>query len=144
MAIHFQREMDHVNTDLYSLFGHVEKMIDLAVQALCDRRLELVEKVIEMDEHVDLSEVKIEEDGLKILALHQPVATDLRRVSTILKIIGELERIADDVVYIPECPDYLTPILASIPLQLFAYHLAVGRGCDVDKPRNLAKSVTVE
>ena len=56
----------------------------------------------------------------------------------------ELERISDDVIYIPECADYLTPILASIPLQLFAYHLAVARGCDVDKPRNLAKSVTVE
>ena len=56
----------------------------------------------------------------------------------------ELERVADDVVYIPECADYLTPILASVPLQLFAYHLAVARGCDVDKPRNLAKSVTVE
>jgi len=56
----------------------------------------------------------------------------------------ELERVADDVVYIPACADYLTPILASVPLQLFAYHLAVARGCDVDKPRNLAKSVTVE
>ena len=56
----------------------------------------------------------------------------------------ELERIADDVVYIPDCADYLTPILASVPLQLFSYHLAVARGCDVDKPRNLAKSVTVE
>jgi glucosamine--fructose-6-phosphate aminotransferase (isomerizing) len=56
----------------------------------------------------------------------------------------ELERVADDVVYIPECADYLTPILASVPLQLFSYHLAVARGCDVDKPRNLAKSVTVE
>ena len=56
----------------------------------------------------------------------------------------ELEKVADDVIYIPECADYLTPILASVPLQLLAYHLAVARGCDVDKPRNLAKSVTVE
>ena len=55
-----------------------------------------------------------------------------------------LEGLADDVVYIPEAPAFLTPILASVPLQLFAYHLAVARGCDVDKPRNLAKSVTVE
>ena len=56
----------------------------------------------------------------------------------------ELERVADDVILIPKAPDYLTPILASIPLQLFAYTIAVERGCDVDKPRNLAKSVTVE
>ncbi|MDB6035770.1 MAG: glutamine--fructose-6-phosphate transaminase, partial [Verrucomicrobiales bacterium] len=56
----------------------------------------------------------------------------------------ELESIADDVLYIPACPDYLSPILTSIPLQLLAYHTAVKLGCDVDKPRNLAKSVTVE
>ncbi len=56
----------------------------------------------------------------------------------------ELERICDHVIYVPQCPDYLSPVLTSIPLQLFAYHIAVARGCDVDKPRNLAKSVTVE
>ena len=95
MGRHFQREMDQINSDLYSLFGHVEKMIHVAVQALCDRRPELVETVIEMDSYVDFKEVAIEEEGLKILALHQPVATDLRRVTTILKIINELERIAD-------------------------------------------------
>jgi glucosamine--fructose-6-phosphate aminotransferase (isomerizing) len=47
-------------------------------------------------------------------------------------------------MWIPPCPDYLTPLLTVIPLQLFAYHTAVHLGCDVDKPRNLAKSVTVE
>jgi glucosamine--fructose-6-phosphate aminotransferase (isomerizing) len=51
---------------------------------------------------------------------------------------------ADDVIYVPEVPDYLQPIVAVIPLQLLAYHIALLRGCDVDKPRNLAKSVTVE
>ncbi|MEM9282350.1 MAG: glutamine--fructose-6-phosphate transaminase (isomerizing), partial [Verrucomicrobiota bacterium] len=56
----------------------------------------------------------------------------------------ELEGLADDVIYIPEVAEYLSPILASIPLQLLSYHFAVARGCDVDKPRNLAKSVTVE
>jgi len=56
----------------------------------------------------------------------------------------KLEKIADDVIYVPSCPDYLSPILTVIPLQLLAYHLAVKLGCDVDKPRNLAKSVTVE
>jgi len=56
----------------------------------------------------------------------------------------QLEKVSDDVIYIPRCPDYLSPILTVIPLQLFAYHLAVKLGCDVDKPRNLAKSVTVE
>ncbi|MBL8798924.1 MAG: glutamine--fructose-6-phosphate transaminase (isomerizing) [Planctomycetia bacterium] len=51
---------------------------------------------------------------------------------------------ADDVIYIPDVPEYLQPIITAIPLQLLAYHIAVLRGCDVDKPRNLAKSVTVE
>jgi glucosamine--fructose-6-phosphate aminotransferase (isomerizing) len=55
-----------------------------------------------------------------------------------------LSRIADDVILIPKAPDYLVPILATISLQIFAYYIAVELGCDVDKPRNLAKSVTVE
>ena len=50
----------------------------------------------------------------------------------------------DHVIEIPECNKYLTPILASVPLQLLSYHIAVMRGCNVDQPRNLAKSVTVE
>ena len=55
-----------------------------------------------------------------------------------------IKKVADDVIYLPPTLDLLNPILASVPLQLFAYHIAVARGCDVDKPRNLAKSVTVE
>lgn len=56
----------------------------------------------------------------------------------------EMEKYADDVVYIPKTLEMLTPILSVAPLQLFAYYVAVSRGLDVDKPRNLAKSVTVE
>ena len=55
-----------------------------------------------------------------------------------------IRKVADDVICLPPTLDLLNPILASVPLQLFAYHIAVARGCDVDKPRNLAKSVTVE
>ena len=51
---------------------------------------------------------------------------------------------ADHVLHIPPTSPLLTPVLAVLPLQLFAYHIAVRRGCDVDQPRNLAKSVTVE
>jgi glucosamine--fructose-6-phosphate aminotransferase (isomerizing) len=51
---------------------------------------------------------------------------------------------ADDVVFVPEAPEYLQPLVLAVPLQLLAYHIALLRGCDVDKPRNLAKSVTVE
>ena len=51
---------------------------------------------------------------------------------------------SDKVIFIPDVPEYLQPLIAVVPLQLLAYHIALLRGCDVDKPRNLAKSVTVE
>jgi len=56
----------------------------------------------------------------------------------------DIKKIVEDVIYIPKTLEMLTPILSIIPLQLFAYYMGVLRGCDVDKPRNLAKSVTVE
>src|SRR3984885_12010385 len=56
----------------------------------------------------------------------------------------QIKKVADDIFYFPKTLEQLNPILAVVPLQLFAYHIAVARGCDVDKPRNLAKSVTVE
>ena len=56
----------------------------------------------------------------------------------------EVEKAADYVIYIPKTHKYFTNSLAVIPLQLFGYYVALGKGCDVDKPRNLAKSVTVE
>jgi glucosamine--fructose-6-phosphate aminotransferase (isomerizing) len=55
-----------------------------------------------------------------------------------------LAGLCDDVVLVPPCEEFLTPILTVVPLQLLAYHIGVELGCDVDKPRNLAKSVTVE
>ncbi len=55
-----------------------------------------------------------------------------------------IEKVADEVIYVPRCPANLSPMLTVVPLQLLSYYVAVARGCDVDKPRNLAKSVTVE
>jgi len=56
----------------------------------------------------------------------------------------DIGRLADDVIYVPRVEELFSPLINIIPLQLFAYHIAILRGCDVDKPRNLAKSVTVE
>ncbi len=56
----------------------------------------------------------------------------------------EMESVADEVIYIPSCIDEVSPVLAVIPLQIFAYYVAKERGCNIDKPKNLAKSVTVE
>jgi glucosamine--fructose-6-phosphate aminotransferase (isomerizing) len=70
------------------------------------------------------------------------------RGGPVIAVVGEgdslVNRLADDVIEVPAVADYLQPIVSVIPLQLLAYHIAVARGCDVDKPRNLAKSVTVE
>ncbi len=84
--------------------------------------------------------------------LYQKMISNMREVSTrgafVLAVTNEgndeVERAADYVIYIPKTNQYFTNSLAIIPLQLFGYYISVGRGCDVDKPRNLAKSVTVE
>ena len=56
----------------------------------------------------------------------------------------QVKAIADDIIEIPETNEHLVPLIATIPLQILSYYIAVMRGCNVDQPRNLAKSVTVE
>jgi glucosamine--fructose-6-phosphate aminotransferase (isomerizing) len=71
-------------------------------------------------------------------------ARDARVIAVATEGDPGIERIADDVCWVPDTHEVLSPVLAIIPLQLFAYHVAMARGTDVDQPRNLAKSVTVE
>jgi glucosamine--fructose-6-phosphate aminotransferase (isomerizing) len=71
-------------------------------------------------------------------------ARDARVIAVATEGDDQVERFADEVLWVPPTHETLGPILAIIPLQLFAYHAAVARGTDVDQPRNLAKSVTVE
>ena len=71
-------------------------------------------------------------------------ARDARVIAIATEGDPQIERFADEVCWVPDTDEVLSPILAVIPLQLFAYHTAVARGTDVDQPRNLAKSVTVE
>jgi glucosamine--fructose-6-phosphate aminotransferase (isomerizing) len=71
-------------------------------------------------------------------------ARDARVIAVATEGDDQIERIADDVCWVPDTHEILSPVLAIIPLQLFAYHVALARGTDVDQPRNLAKSVTVE
>jgi glutamine---fructose-6-phosphate transaminase (isomerizing) len=71
-------------------------------------------------------------------------ARDARVIAVATEGDVQIGRIADDVAWVPDTHELLSPVLAIIPLQLFAYHVAVARGTDVDQPRNLAKSVTVE
>jgi glucosamine--fructose-6-phosphate aminotransferase (isomerizing) len=60
------------------------------------------------------------------------------------ELIDRVAQKSDELILVPNVPEYLQPLVTVIPLQLLAYHIALLRGCDVDKPRNLAKSVTVE
>jgi len=81
----------------------------------------------------------------KVVSNMQEVrARDARVVVVATEGDESIRKHADDVLYIPDTIEQLSPLLTIIPLQLFAYHAAVARGCNVDQPRNLAKSVTVE
>ncbi|NND98108.1 MAG: phosphate signaling complex protein PhoU, partial [Pirellulaceae bacterium] len=95
MSKHLQRDLDHLRGQLINQFGSVEQMIQLAVRALVERRSDLADRVIESDNEVDETDVQIEEECLKILALHQPVASDMRWLVTAIKVNAELERMAD-------------------------------------------------
>ena len=102
MSKHLQRDIDLLHTELLSVSSMVEDMIDKATQALASRRYDLADEVVKSDEYVDRHEVHVEEECLKMLALHQPVAVDLRRIATVMKVNNDLERIADLAVSIAQ------------------------------------------
>jgi glucosamine--fructose-6-phosphate aminotransferase (isomerizing) len=85
-------------------------------------------------------------------ALYEKMISNIREVKArgafVLAIaqedMGEVESVADHVIFIPRVDARLAPVVGIVPMQLLAYYMAAERGCDVDKPRNLAKSVTVE
>ncbi len=91
----FIREIERLKKQILVLSAQVEESVILAVRALLTRDEELAQQVIRGDFDVDQVEVEVEEEALKILALHQPVATDLRFLTAVLKINNDLERIGD-------------------------------------------------
>ena len=95
MSLHLKQDLDEARVSLLKLSGMVEDMIALAVKSLMLRQGILASDVVRRDSDVDRAEVRIEEDCLKMLALHQPVAADLRRVTTMMKVNNDLERMAD-------------------------------------------------
>ena len=100
MKIHLQTEIDKLTKKLFHLSTLVEESLELAIKAVHDQDLELAATIKERDKEIDRTEVDIEEDCLKILALHQPVAADLRFLITVLKMNNDLERIGDLAVNI--------------------------------------------
>ena len=102
MAIHLMRETEKLKKMVLALAAHVEENVRNAVRSVNERDQALAYKTIEADHEIDVAEVEVEEECLKILALHQPVAHDLRYIVAMLKINRDLERIGDLAVNIAE------------------------------------------
>lgn len=100
MVRHFEREIEHLKKRVLTLSAMVEDSVYMAVKAVETRDMALAEKVREHDREIDEWEVEVEEECLKILALHQPVAIDLRFIVAVLKLNNDLERIGDLAVAI--------------------------------------------
>jgi phosphate transport system protein len=102
MAKHFDRELEKLKKKILSLGALVEERVYLAIKAIESRDPDLAKRIIRSDHEIDETEVEVEEECLKILALYQPVAIDLRFIVTVIKINNDLERIGDQAVNIAE------------------------------------------
>lgn len=102
MSLHLTRDLETLHKDLLSMSAAVEEMIHRAVAQLSEPDYEQAEALADEDDVIDDWDVRIENSCLKILALHQPVAVDLRRITTVMKIATQLERVADLAVNIGE------------------------------------------
>ncbi len=107
MPKHLQREIESLKNKIVTMGGEVEDRVYKSTLSIIKRDLSLAEAVIKSDPDIDNMEVEIEEDCLKILALHQPVAIDLRFIIAVLKINSDLERVGDLAVNIAERSVYL-------------------------------------
>ena len=107
MKRHLERELDRLRKKILTLSAMVEGNIEKALLSLTRHEIKLAQEVIESDHEIDHFEVEIEEDCLKILALYQPEAIDLRYVVGILKMNNDLERMGDLAVNIAERSAYL-------------------------------------
>lgn len=107
MARHLQREIENLKKKILSLSARVEGAVHDAIRSIQQRDETLARKIMDQDIEIDQAEVEVEEDCLKILALHQPVAIDLRFIVAVLKINNDLERIGDLAVNIAERSSFL-------------------------------------
>jgi phosphate transport system protein len=102
MAKHLQRELEKIKKRILSLGTLVEERVRLVLEAVAKKDAAKALRIIESDWEIDDAEVEIEEEALKVLALHQPVAVDLRFIVATIKINNDLERIGDEAVNIAE------------------------------------------
>ena len=102
MTKHFERELEKLKKKILALGAMVEEQFYLAIKAIESGDADLAAKIIKADHGIDEMEVDVEEECLKVLALHQPVAIDLRFITAVIKINNDLERIGDQAVNIAE------------------------------------------
>lgn len=95
MSKHLERDLENLQRDILAMAAAVEEAIHKAIRSLQERDHKLAQQVIAGDSEIDQEENHVEEECLKILALHQPVAIDLRRITAVIKINTDLERMAD-------------------------------------------------
>jgi phosphate transport system protein len=110
MSKHLQRDLDNLQKTILTLAASVEEAVHKSIRALQGRDPELAREVIDGDSEIDAEENHVEEECLKMLALHQPVARDLRRIIAALKINTDLERMADLAEDIAERADHLSKL----------------------------------
>ena len=123
MPVHLQKEIENLKKKLLTLSARVETAVRDATLSIENRDYDLAQKIIQNDPRIDSMEVGVEEDCLKILALHQPVAIDLRFIVAVLKINNDLERIGDLAVNIAERSAFLSkhpPVGFSLGMHLLA------------------------
>ena len=104
---HFHDELSHVKVRLLTMSGEAEAALGLAVEALLERDSEKAQRVIAGDRVIDAMEVEIEEQSINLLALQQPMARDLRMLTSALKIANDLERVGDHAVNIAQSAERL-------------------------------------
>ncbi len=104
----FDSEMQDLNLDIIKLGNLIENAINISIKALLNKDIELAQTVIKKDKDINILSNKIESEALKILLLEHPVASDLRNVSTALKIVTDMERIGDQASDISRIVSYLS------------------------------------
>lgn len=102
MSIHLTRDLETLHQHIMAMCAIVEEVVHRAVDELGRPDVKVSQEIVDRDDEIDHWDVRIEEECLKILALHQPVAANLRRVAAVMKIAWELERVADVAVNIAE------------------------------------------
>jgi len=150
MERHFDQDLQQLKERILYMGSLAETMIHMAIKALTERRLELTQKVYQHEEEVNKLQIEVDDRCLKMIALHQPAASDLRFLAAGMKINADLERIGDQAVNICQTTEFLlkeaplkplidVPRMAEIATEMLKNAL----DSFVQKDENLARSVLV-